>query len=114
MRWRRRRRRWHLLLAAASSIDAGIVSAWQSAGVLATAQRTDGRVPVKAQRASCCWPARLLHVKATPGSATQLVSAEQRRQRPAEQRRQLAALATSGVHRTGDRWRPGPVRAARR
>ncbi|HEL2977790.1 TPA: hypothetical protein UMB92_000607 [Stenotrophomonas maltophilia] len=87
--------RWHLLLATSSSIDAGIVSAWQATGVLATAKDPDGRVPGEGAAGV---------LLASTGAARegdgrvwrpQLVRAEQiEGQRPAEQRRQLAALAS--------------------
>ncbi|PTA73065.1 MULTISPECIES: hypothetical protein [unclassified Stenotrophomonas] len=87
--------RWHLLLAAASSIDPGIVSAWEASGVLATAKDPDGRVP--GEGASGVLLASTHAAREGDGRLwrPQLVRAEQiEGQRPAEQRRQLAALAS--------------------
>lgn len=87
--------RWHLLLAASSCIDPDVVSSWQSAGVLATAQNPDGRVP--GEGAAGVLLATLAQGREGDGRLwrPQLVRAEQiEGQRPAEQRRQLAALAT--------------------
>lgn len=87
--------RWHLLLAAASCIDADVIASWQHAGVLATAQNPDGRVP--GEGAAGVLLATLAHGREGDGRLwrPQLVRAEQiEGQRPAEQRRQLAALAS--------------------
>ena len=87
--------RWHLLLASSSSIDPGIVSAWEASGVLATARDPDGRVP--GEGASGVLLASTHAAREGDGRLwrPQLVRAEQiEGQRPAEQRRQLAALAS--------------------
>ncbi|MHC1651899.1 hypothetical protein ACODUL_01195 [Stenotrophomonas maltophilia] len=87
--------RWHLLLASSSSIDANIISAWQMTGVLATAKDPDGRVPGEGAAGVLLASASAAREGAGRVWRPQLVRAEQiEGQRPAEQRRQLAALAT--------------------
>ena len=87
--------RWHLLLAAASFIDSALVSAWQSSGVLATAQNPDGRVPGEGAAGVLLASQAVAHEGAGRLWRPQLVRAEQiEARRPAEQRRQLAALAS--------------------
>lgn len=87
--------RWHLVLAATSFIDSALVAAWQASGVLATAQNPDGRVPGEGAAGVLLSSRALAHDGAGRVWRPQLVRAEQiEAQRPAEQRRQLAALAT--------------------
>ncbi|MDV9040684.1 hypothetical protein [Stenotrophomonas sp. RAC2] len=87
--------RWHLVLAATSFIDSTLVAAWQASGVLATAQNPDGRVPGEGAAGVLLSSRALAHDGAGRVWRPQLVRAEQiEAQRPAEQRRQLAALAT--------------------
>jgi hypothetical protein len=88
--------RWHLVLAASSSIDSAVVAAWQASGVLATSQNPDGRVPGEGAAGVLLSSPALAHEGAGRLWRPQLVRAEQiEGQRPAEQRRQLAALATN-------------------
>ncbi|WMJ69526.1 hypothetical protein [Stenotrophomonas sp. 24(2023)] len=87
--------RWHLLLACASCIDDAIVANWLASGELATAQVPDGRVPGEGAAGVLLASPAL----GTDGAARlwrpQLLRADQvEATRPAEQRRQLAALAT--------------------
>jgi len=88
--------RWHLVLAASSSIDSAVVAAWQASGVLATSQNPDGRVPGEGAAGVLLSSPALAHEGAGRLWRPQLVRAEQiEGQRPAEQRRQLASLATN-------------------
>lgn len=86
--------RWHLLVSASSSIDAAIVSSWQSSGVLATAQNPDGRIPGEGAAGVLLASRGVAHEGDARLWRPQLVRAEQiEATRPAEQRRQLATLA---------------------
>lgn len=86
--------RWHLLLACASFVDAGIVGQWLAHGVLATAQAPDGRTPGEGAAGVLLASPRLGQDGDVRIWRPHLLQAGQvEGTRPAEQRRQLAALA---------------------
>lgn len=87
--------RWHLLLACDSSVDQGVIQAWQANGLLATSRNPGGMIPgegaagvllagpaLEREKVSWLWRPFSPEEDATPMA------------RPAEKRRQLAAAAT--------------------